>query len=132
MRTLAAKLWPYIEELVEAAVPELVLNVGAHHAGCVFGAQGERLPSIAFRAAAIFPCEHFFRDDVGLFADAAGKEFGGLEDRCADFVKVVGAENVAHRSFNEVPQRGVGREKVAGSSGRFDHWVVGRSHSPTE
>ena len=47
----------------------------------------------------------------------------------ADFVEVVGAEDVADGGFDEVPERRVGREKVAGSSGRFDHWslVVGRS-----
>ena len=124
-----------VEELVEAAVPELVLDVGADHSGGVFGAQSQRLPLIAFGAAAIFPGKHFFRDDVGLFAYASGEEFGGLEDGRADFVEVVGAEDVADGGFDEVPERRVGREKVAGSSGRFNsrslvagHWssVAGR------
>jgi len=44
-------------------------------------------------------------------------------------VEVVGAEDVADGGFDEVPKRRVGREKVAGSSGGFDHGaiVVGRS-----
>jgi hypothetical protein len=89
------------------------------------------LPFIAFGAAAIFPGKHFFRDDVGLLAYASGEEFGGLEDGRADFVKVVGTENVADGGFDEVPKRRVGREKVAGSSGGFDsrslvagHWSL--------
>jgi hypothetical protein len=87
------------------------------------------LPFVAFGAAAILPGKHFFRDDVGLFAYASGEEFGGLEDGRADFVEVVGAENVADGGFDEVPERRFGREKVAGSSGGFDgrslvagHW----------
>ena len=70
------------------------------------------------------PGEHFFRDDVGFFADASGEEFGGLENGRADFVEIVGAEDVAHGGFDEVPERRVGREKVAGSSGRFDHSLL--------
>ena len=101
-----------------------MLDVGADDAGGVFGAEGERLSFIAFGAAAILPGEHFFRDNVGLFAYAAREQFGGLEDGRADFVEVVGAEDVAHGGFDEVPERRVGREKVAGSSGRFDHWSL--------
>src|ERR1035437_1514362 len=121
LRTLAAELRSAIEELVEAAVPEFVLDVGADYARGVFGAEGQRLSFIAFGAAAIFPGEHFLRDNVGFFAYAAREQFGGLEDGGADFVEVVGAENVADGGFDEVPERRVVREKVAGSSGRFDH-----------
>jgi hypothetical protein len=85
------------------------------------------LAFIAFGATAIFPGEHLFADNVRVFAYASGEEFGGFEDGSADFVEVVGAEDVADGGFDEVPERSVGREKVAGSSGRFDHWsVVGR------
>ena len=121
LRALAAKHRANREEFVQAALPEFVLDVGTDDPGGVFGTESERLSSIAFGAAAIFPGEHFFCDDVGFFADATGEEFGGLEDRRADFVEVVGAKDVAHGGFDEVPERGVGREKVAGSSGRFDH-----------
>ena len=46
----------------------------------------------------------------------------GLEDGRADFVEVVGAEDVADGGFDEVPERRVGREKVARSSDGSDHW----------
>jgi len=36
-------------------------------------------------------------------------------------MEVVGAENVADGGFDEVPERCVWREKVAGSSDGFDH-----------
>ena len=39
-------------------------------------------------------------------------------------MEIIGAEDVAHGGFDEVPERRVGREKVAGSSGRFDHWSL--------
>jgi hypothetical protein len=87
------------------------------------------LPFIAFGAAAIFPGKHFFRDDIGLFAYATGEEFGGLEDGRTDFVEVVGAEDVADGGFDEVPKRRVGREKVAGSSGRLDGRSLVAGHS---
>src|SRR5712692_8055252 len=80
LRPLATELRSDIEELVEAAVPEFVLDVGTDHARGVFGAQSQRLPFVAFGAAAIFPGKHFFRDNVGLLAYASGEQFGGLED----------------------------------------------------
>src|SRR6266853_1786553 len=76
LRTLAAELRADIKELVETAVPKFVLNVCANHPGGVFRAQSQRLAFIAFSAAAIFPSEHFFRDDIRLFANSAGEEFG--------------------------------------------------------
>ena len=124
LRALAAEHGADREELVQATLPEFVLDVGADDAGGVFWAEGQRLAFIAFGATAIFPSEHFFRDNVRVFANASGEQFGGFEDGSADFVEVVGAENVADGGFDEVPERGVGWEKVAGSSGRFDHFVV--------
>src|SRR6266403_2661857 len=89
---------------------------------------------IFVEALAILPGKHFFRDDVGLLAYASGEEFGGLKNGRADFLEVVGAEHVADGGFDEVPERRVGREKVAGSSGGFDsrslvagHWSFGSS-----
>src|SRR6266849_294876 len=68
-----------------------------------------------------FPGEHFLGDDVGFFADSAGEQVRALKNRRADFVEVVGSENVADGGLDEVPQRRVGREKVARSSRGFDH-----------
>src|SRR5208282_3613871 len=124
LRALAAKHWADREELVQATLPEFVLDVGADDAGGVLGAESQGLAFIAFGAAAIFPGKHFFGDNIRLFAYAAGEQFGGLEDRGADFVEVVGTENVADGGVDEVPERRVGRKKVAGSSGGFDHFVV--------
>ena len=44
LRTLPPKLRPDVVELVEPAIPKLVLDVGTHHAGRVFRTQRERLP----------------------------------------------------------------------------------------
>src|ERR1700690_3098728 len=41
LRTLATKLRPDVVQLVQSAVPKLVLDIGAHHAGSVFGAESE-------------------------------------------------------------------------------------------
>ena len=71
------------------------------------------------RAFSLHRMTHFWR-----FADAAGEEFGGLENGGADFLEVVGAEDVADGGFDEVPERRVGREQVAGASGGFDHVVL--------
>src|SRR5581483_3611201 len=43
LRALAAKLRSDVEELVEPAIPELVLDVSAHHTGGVFRAKCEGL-----------------------------------------------------------------------------------------
>ncbi len=128
LRTLAAELRPYIEELVETAVPELVLDVGANHAGGVFWAQRQRLSFIAFGAAAILPSKHFFADNVCLFTYTSGEQFGGFENGRTDFLEVVGAKDVTDGGFDKVPQRRFGREKVAGSSGGFDSWSLVAGH----
>ena len=51
----------------------------------------------------VVPGVHFLGDDIRLFADAASEELRLLENGRADFVEVVGAENIAHRRFDEVP-----------------------------
>src|SRR5207237_9992941 len=43
------------------------------------------------------------------------------QHRSADFVEVVGAKHITHRGLNKVPQLGLGREKIAGSSDGFNH-----------
>ena len=98
-----------------------MFDVGADDACGGFGAEGEGIASVAFGAAAIFPGEHFLGDDVGLFADAAGEEFGALEDGGADFLEIIGAEYVANRGLDVIPEGGIGGEQVASSSRSFDH-----------
>ena len=80
LRTLAAKLRPDVIELLQRAfLVEPVLDVGAHHAGRVLRAKGQRLRLLAGSAALVLPGEHLLGDDVGLFADAAREQAGVFE-----------------------------------------------------
>ena len=54
-------------------------------------------------ASAVFPCEHFFGNDVGFFADAAGEEGCVFKDGGADFAEVVAGEDIAGGCLNAVP-----------------------------
>src|SRR5208283_3089922 len=98
--------------------------IGAYDASRVFRPERERLSLIALSTAAIFPREHLLRNNVGLLTHAAREQFGGFENRRADFVKVISAEDIAHSVFDEIPQRRVWRQQIAGSSGRFDHCMI--------
>ena len=100
---------------------ELVLDVGAHDAGGVLWAKGQRLRFLAGGAALVFPGEHLFGDDVGFFADAAREQLRVFEDGRADLVEVVAGEDVAHLGLDTVPEVGVGREQVTSSADGFDH-----------
>src|SRR5262249_40887749 len=63
------------------------------------------------------------------FADAAGEEFGRFKNRRADFVEVVGTEDIADGGLDEIPQRRIRREQVARSSRSFDHLAFSRQPS---
>src|SRR5581483_9829833 len=121
LRALAAKLRSDVEELVEPAIPKLVLDVSANHAGGVFRAKGKGLAFVAFGTPAIFPCEHLFRNDIRFFPHSASEQFGRFEDGGANLVKVVGPEDIASSGFDEVPARRVGRQQVTSSAWSFDH-----------
>ena len=114
LRALAAELRADVIELLQlAGFAELVFDVGADHAGGVFGAEGEGLRLFGLRAGAVFPGVHLFGDDVGFFADAAGEEGGVFEDGGADFAEVVAGEDLAGGGLDAVPERGFGRQQVA-------------------
>ena len=98
-----------------------MLDVGAHHAGGVFRAQGEGLALLGGGAAAVLPGVHLLGDDVGLLAHGAGEELGLLEDGRADLAEVVGVEDVAGGGLDEVPQRRFRREKIASSADALNH-----------
>ncbi len=88
-------------------------------------ASGRRVSDCALLAGgagAVFPGEHLLGNDVGLFADAAGKQLGGFEQRSADFVKIVAAEDLAHTRLDKVPEIGVRRQEIAGTANGFDHF----------
>ncbi len=120
LRALAAELRADVVELLQlAGLAELVFDVGADHAGGVFRAQGEGLRLFGLCAGAVLPCVHFFRYDVSLFADAAGEEGGVFKDRGADLAEVVAREDSACGGLDAVPQRRLGRQKVAGAAHGF-------------
>src|SRR5208283_3762733 len=85
LRALAAELRSDVVQLLQRAFfVEAVFDVGAHHASRVLRTQRQRLCLLALRSRPVLPGEHFFGDDVGLFADAAGEELRVLEDGRAD------------------------------------------------
>src|ERR1700727_519180 len=110
-------------ELIQSAITQFVLNVGSDDSGCGLGAKCKRLPFITLRSSPILPGEHLLGDDVGFFPDSAREKFGRLEDRCTNFLEVVGAENIAHRRFHKIPERSFGRQQVASSPNSLDHLI---------
>ncbi len=56
---------------------------------------------------------HLFRDDIGVFPDAAGEELGGLKDRGADLTEAVAREEGAGGGLDLIPEGGFWREEVA-------------------
>ena len=62
-----------------------MLDKSANHRSRIFRPQRQRL------AVAIGESVHFLGDDVGLFAHTARKQLRLFEDRCANFLVVVGA-----------------------------------------
>ena len=122
LRTLAAEHRAETVELLQStAFVESVLNVGAHDACSGFGAKGHRLRLFAGGAALVFPGEHFFGDDVGLFADTAREQLGVFENRGANLVEVVTREDGAHLVLHTVPEVGVGWKQVTSSADGTNH-----------
>jgi hypothetical protein len=74
-----------------------------------------------FRRVAVPPGEHFFGNNVSFFSHSAGEEFGRFENRRANFLEVVGAEDIAHHGLDVVPQRRIRRQKIARPSWCFNH-----------
>jgi hypothetical protein len=71
------------------------------------------------RAGAVFPGVHFFGNDVGFLADAAGEEGCVFKDRRADFAEVVAGEDSAGSGFNAVPEGGFRGQQVACAADGF-------------
>ena len=116
LRALAAEHGSDVVELLDAGdLVEAVLDIGAHHGGGGLRAERER------RAVAVLPGVHFFADDVGIFAHAAGEERGLFEDGRADFVIVESAEHFARLRLDAVPDGAGGRQNIARSFDCFDH-----------
>ena len=80
LRALAAEHGSDVVELLDAgSLVEAMLDVGAHHRGGGFRAEGER------GAVAVLEGVHLFADDVGFFADAAGEQSGLFEHAACGF-----------------------------------------------
>ena len=121
LRALSAELWADVIELLElAGFAELVLDVGADDAGGIFRPKGEGLRLFGLSAGSVFPCVHLFRDDVGFFADAAGKEACVFEDGGADFAEVVAGKDLARGLFDVVPEGRLGRQQITGTADGFE------------
>ena len=95
LRALAAEHGADVVELLDArALVEAVLDIGAHHAGRVFGAQGER------GAVAVLEGVHFLGDDVGVGADAAGEELRFLRGWGCGFPGSCKRRNTSRATFS--------------------------------
>ena len=77
-----------------------MLDVGADHRRGVFRPQRER------GSVAVLESVHFLGDDVGFCAHAAGEELRLFQDRRADLVVVIRAEDGARHGFHAVPHFG--------------------------
>src|SRR5581483_116080 len=92
LRTLAAELRAHVKELLHAGtLPQLVLDVGAHHPGGIFRTKSEGLTFLRFRPSPVFEGVHLLGDDVRILADGAGEEFRGFNNGSAKLLEVVGA-----------------------------------------
>ena len=99
--TLVAKHRPAIPKPLGSLAQEAVLNRSTHHRGRALRPEG---------ATAIAPIEegvHLLAHHIGGFADAAGKQLGGLQQGRADFGNGGAAEVLAGRGLNLLPEGGL-------------------------
>ena len=113
LRALAAEHRAHVVELLDAGnLVQAMLDIRAHHRRGRFGTKRQRA------AVAILPGVHFLADDVGVFADAAREQRRLFEQRRADFLVVIGAEDFARHGLDVIPRRAGGRKNIAGSLDR--------------
>ncbi len=111
--TLAPRLGALIAEH-RAAVPEplrslgqqAVLNHGAHHRGGALG------PQRAAALAAVQEGVHLLAHHIGGFADAAGEQLGGLQQRRADLLHAGATEVLPRRGLQVLPQDEALRQQI--------------------
>lgn len=103
-----------------ACIAKLMFDIGADDTGGVFRAKREGLRFFTGGAGAVLPCVHLLGDDVGLFANAAGKEFRGFQDRRADLAEAVAGEDGTGGGFDAVPEGGFGGEQITGAAYGFE------------
>ncbi len=116
LRALAAEHRAQVVELLDAGnLIQAMLDIGAHHRSRRFRAQREGT------AVAILPGVHFLADDIRVFAYAAREQRRFLEQRRADLLVVVGAEDLARHRFHVIPRGAGGRKNVARTLDGLDH-----------
>ncbi len=92
-----------------------VLDVGAHHRGGRLRTQGQQV------ALAVGEGVHLFFDDVGVFADAAGEQFGFLHDGNADLGKTEFFKKGGGRFLDVLPELHLAGQNVLETSDKLDH-----------
>src|SRR6185437_814293 len=88
LRAVAPKLRANVEELMQSAGPEFMLNICAPNPGRILGTKGKRLTFVALCAALVLPRVHLFRNDVSFLADSTSKKLGGFENWRANLVEI--------------------------------------------
>ena len=129
LRTLAAELRADVIELLQRA---LIVRARAR---CRRAPRRRCFPGAGSADCAFSLCARALSSQVNISLETMSvssptlreKSCGVFEDRRANLVEVVAREDVAHLRLHPVPQVGVGREKVAGSSNGFDHKNVSMS-----
>src|SRR6478735_927166 len=122
--TLTAKLGTDVIEALQARpLPQFVFDISANNTRRVLGPKGQPLAFFALRARALFTGKSLFRDNLALFAHGALKQLQVFDDRRANFLKVVDAEDIADRGLDKVPRFGLRRKQIAGAADGFDHLI---------
>ena len=120
LRALAAELRADVVELLQQALlAELVLDVGADHAGGVLRPQGERLRLLRLRARRSSQVYISLETMSVSSPTPRAKSCRVLKDGGADLAEVVAGEDAARGGLDVVPQLGFRRQQVAGAAHSF-------------
>ena len=95
---LIAEHRPPIPEPLRALAQQPVLNRCSDHGG------GALWPQCAAAIPTIAEGVHLLADHIGGFADAAGKEFSGFQNRCSNLRNTRSCEVVTGRGFHPLPE----------------------------
>ena len=94
-----------------------MLNVGAHDRGRSLRTQGDQV------ALAVGKGVHLLFDDIGVFANAARKQFRALHDRNTDFFEPEIFKQRTSRAFDLLPDLDLSRKYVFEPSNQLNHHV---------
>jgi len=99
LRFFVAKHRPGVPQPLGLVMQQAMLDAGADATCSALRAQGQTL------IVAVGEGVHLFLNDVGHFANRAGKQLGLFNYRQTDFAVIIGGERLAHRGFEALPQR---------------------------